>query len=206
MYHLIFDFDGVIGDTREATIQALMQHAAKPSRESALEDINQYFTSKPNHTRDHTLTDDELALKYKWTSEFGAAVAAHGFDLFEDFVREIESIDTPHKAVVSSGSQLYVLPALTRTKIHPTHILAFEDHHSKEEKIELICRDWHVEPSEVFYFTDTLADVYELQDMISPSKLIGVTWGFCTKEQLLKELDPEHILDTPTDLRAVLLH
>jgi phosphoserine phosphatase len=50
--------------------------------------------------------------------------------------------------------------------------LAFEDHHSKEEKIEQICRDRGVDVSEVYYFTDTKADVYELQDMIAKNKLI----------------------------------
>ena len=197
MPNLIFDFDGVIGNTTEAAILAHMQFNQQPTREAAIDTINHYCAHKPNHTRDHTLTETELADAYKWTAGFGQAMHEIGFELFNDFVNEIESIESHNKAVVSSGSQIYVLPALVKTNIAPTHILAFEDHHSKEEKIEIICKDWGVNLDEVHYFTDTLADIYELQNFIAKDKLIGVTWGFCTKEQLLTELLPEHILNNP---------
>jgi len=205
MQHLIFDFDGVIGDTWEAAIHAYMVYGSAQTREDAIAEMNAYFSKRHHHARNHTLDEEQLALEYKWASEFGAVMQQHGFSLFDAFVREIEAIDTPHKAVVSSGSQNYVLPALARTAINPTHILAFEDHHSKEEKIERICRDWHVEPNEVYYFTDTLADVYELRELLSPGKLIGVSWGFCSKAQLMTMLDEENILTTPADLSRVII-
>jgi phosphoglycolate phosphatase-like HAD superfamily hydrolase len=131
-------------------------------------------------------------------------VHKHGFQLFGDFVAEIEKLQDARIAVVSSGSQNYVLPALQKTNLNPTHILAFEDHHSKEEKIELVCRDWGIDVSEAYYFTDTLADIYELRDMIAPDKLIAVSWGYCTKEQLLTELPEENILSKPSDLTKVI--
>ncbi len=127
-----------------------------------------------------------------------------GYSLFEEFVRVVESIPTKYKAIVSSGSQVTVIPALSKTNINPTHILAYENHHSKEEKIEIIAKDWGVNTEEIFYFTDTLADVFELQSLISEDKLIGVTWGYCTKEELLRELIAECILDEPSDIHKVL--
>lgn len=203
--YLIFDFDGVIGDTYEASIAAHIRYGSRPTRAEAIAEMNEYFNKKPNHTRNHTMTEAELAATSKWTTEFGQIMHDIGFGLFADFVTAIEGIDTPYKAVVSSGSQNYVAPALAKTNINPTHILAFEDHHSKEEKIELVCREWGVAVSEVFYFTDSLADVYELEHFITPGKLIGVAWGFSGKENLLKELPPEYILDTPTDLTKVIV-
>ena len=125
------------------------------------------------------------------------------FGLFNDFVKEIEAIDTKYKAVVSSGSQQYVIPALSKTFIRPTHILAYENHHSKEEKIEIICQDWGCEVTDVYYFTDTLADVYELQNFLAPEKLIGVFWGYCGKDALLKALKEKHILNTAADLQIL---
>ena len=201
--YLIFDFDGVIGDTRKVSAQATSVVDGIPF-EDALKENLRYSSTKPNHIRDHTLTQDELKAGYDWTVAFGAQMARSDFDLFDDFVREIESINTPYKAIVSSGSQQYVLPAMARTDINPTHILAYENHHSKEEKIETICTDWGVTTKDVYYFTDTLADVYELQHMISKDKLIGVSWGYCAKEDLLKELTPEHILNLPSDIHKVL--
>lgn len=66
-----------------------------------------------------------------------------------------------------------------------------------------MCKEWGVRVDEVYYFTDSLADVYELEDMIAKDKLFGVTWGFCSRELLLKELRPEQILDTPSDFGAL---
>ena len=139
--YLIFDFDGVIGDTYEAAIAAHLAYGSRPDRASAIEEMEEYFSKKPNHTRSHTKTPEEMAATTKWTTEFGALMHAGGFGLFDEFVAEVEKLATPYKAIVSSGSQNYVAPALAATNINPTHILAFEDHHSKEEKIEQVCRD-----------------------------------------------------------------
>ena len=91
-----------------------------------------------------------------------------------------------------------------KTNIKPTHTLTFEDHHTKEQKIETICKDWEVPVESVYYFTDSLADVYELQNFIAPGKLIGVAWGFSGKENLLKELPPTSILNTFTEITTLL--
>jgi phosphoglycolate phosphatase-like HAD superfamily hydrolase len=197
--YLIFDFDGVIGDTWETCIATHLKRGSRDSRESAIEEMNDYFNRRPHHTKNHTLNTAELAKEYTWTTESGTIMHEIGFNLFDEFVDAVLQVSTPYKAVVSSGSTVYVVPAMNRTAINPTHILAFEDHHSKEEKIEAVCRDWNVATNQVYYFTDSLADVYELQYFISPEKLFGVAWGFSGKENLLRELKPQYILDTPED-------
>ncbi|MCA9361047.1 HAD hydrolase-like protein [Candidatus Kaiserbacteria bacterium] len=202
--YLIFDFDGVIGDTWETVILAHIKKGNRSNRQEAIAEMNSYFSKKPHHTKTHSLSETELANEYKWTSEFGSIMHEIGVTLFDDFVKEIELLPTKYKAVVSSGSQNYVSPALAKTNINPTHILAFEDHHSKEEKIQLVAKDWDAELSEIYYFTDTLADIYELRDIISTNRLIGVSWGFCSKEQLLTELAEENILNSPSELAVKL--
>lgn len=197
--YLIFDFDGVIGDTWECVIASHLKYGSQASRAEAITGMNLYFNSKPNHTRGHTKTPEQMAATTKWTSEFGSIMHELGFELFTEFVQIIERIPTSYKAIVSSGSQKYVVPALANTAIRPTHILAFEDHHSKEDKIEAICRDWAVDVAEVYYITDSLADVYELENFVTPGKLLGVAWGFSGKENLLRKLPSEYIVDTPTD-------
>lgn len=202
--YLIFDFDGVIGDTWDVFIDVLIRRRRFKTREEAISSMKKYFSSKPNHIRGHTLTDEEMQIEFDKTVKTGEMIDEHGFPLFTDFVAQIESINTHYKAIVSRGSQNYIIPKMSTTNINPTHILAFEDHHSKEKKIETICNDWNVSVKDVYYFTDSLADVYELQNMISKDKLIGVSWGFCTEEDLLKELLPEHILNIPSDIHKVL--
>lgn len=204
MHHLIFDFDGVIADTYEVAKFAHTEIRDKNKDSGVFVSLDQYSATKPNHSRNHILTTDEmLGLKSK-VNEFGHILKRQGFDLFDDFVDKIRDLGVQNQAVVSSGSQSYILPALEKTGLEFTHVLAFEDHHSKEEKIELICRDWEIEVTEVYYFTDTLADIYELRDILHPEKLIAVSWGYCTKEQLLTELSPENILNTASDLPKVL--
>lgn len=204
MNNLIFDFDGVLGDTWEAVIHGIVESGRETNKEAAINNAKTYSANRSFHANGHSLTDKELAAEYEWVSRFGKIVHEHGFGLFTEFVAAIETLSDSRIAVVSSGSQNYVLPALVKTNLKPTHILAFEDHHSKEDKIELICKDWGVGTDKVYYFTDTLADVFELQNMIAPDKLIGVTWGYCTKEQLLTELLPEYIIDDPKELQEIL--
>lgn len=202
MEHLIFDFDCVIGDTKDASARATAK-VDNVDVETAFQSNQKYAHNKPRHVRNHTLTDEEMSHIYNWTSQFGELMKASNFPLFSDFVDAIEKIETSHKAVVSSGSQKYVIPSLAKTKINPTHILAYEDHHSKEDKIETICKDWGVSIADVFYFTDTLADIYELKDMITPGKLIAVSWGYCKYDVLAKELPEKYILKTPQDIHKI---
>lgn len=201
--NLIFDFDGVLGDTWEVTAPAMVAIKMYPDLATAREGNLAYASKRPNHARGHSMTNEELARAYKKVSDFVHVMHQIGFPLFESFVSEINLIDEKRIAIVSSGSQNYVLPAMAATPLKPTHILAYENHHSKEEKIETICNDWGAEPEEVYYFTDTLADVYELRDMLKEEHLIGVAWGFCGSELLATELKPQYILKEPKDIHKL---
>jgi phosphoglycolate phosphatase-like HAD superfamily hydrolase len=203
MQHLIFDFDGVLGDTRDASAKATAL-VEQVDYETAFTNNGIYAHHKPSHVRNHNLSEEQMEAIRTWTALFGDYMKESDFGLFDEFIKQIELIDTKFKAVVSSGSEKYVIPALARTNINPTHILAFEAHHSKEEKIERICKEWGIAVSEVFYFTDTLADIYELRDMIIPGKLVAVSWGYCSYEELAHELDPAYILKKPEDIHNVL--
>jgi hypothetical protein len=138
--YLIFDFDGVIGDTWDTSIATHLEYKSEPNYEAAVAEMHRYFNTKPHHTRSHSLTPKELEEEYNWTAGFGAIMHKTGFPLFTEFVAEIEKIDTPFKAIVSSGSKNYVVPAIAKTNINPTHTLTFEDHHSKEEKLRAFAK------------------------------------------------------------------
>ena len=204
MYNVILDFDGVLANTWDAVRYGIVESGRANTLEAAADNMRKYAAKRPNHARNHTLNETELAAEYAWTSNFGKYVHQHGFQMFDGFVRELENLHTARIAIVSSGSENYVLPALSRTKLMPTHTLCFEAHHSKEEKIERICDDWSVAISDVYYVTDTLADIYELRDCISAKKLLGVSWGYCSREQIRTELPGTQILETPADLRRIL--
>ncbi|OGH91935.1 MAG: hypothetical protein A2534_00390 [Candidatus Magasanikbacteria bacterium RIFOXYD2_FULL_39_9] len=200
--YLIFDFDGVIGNTFEACAKAQMVIDNK-SKEEAVEAMTRYFSSKPNHAKGHSLTEIEMVAKLDWTRRFGEEMAKLEYSLFSKFNKEIKNIPNTKVAIISAGSGLYIRNRIEETGLNPSHVLTFEDHHSKEEKIEQVCKDWGVSMKDVYYFTDSKADVYELEDCLDRKKIIGCAWGYCGYD-LLRELLPENqVLKNPEDIHLL---
>jgi len=201
--NLIFDFDGVIGDSFESVIQALVAMGHEVDLDAAREHVLNYARTKPIHTRDHSLTPEALSDEYAWVGRLGEVMKAMNIPLFEAFVQEILRIPNARIAVVSSGSESYIKPAIGRTTLKPTHILGFENHHSKEEKIEIIAKDWNVSVDEVYYFTDTKADYFELENHLDRNKLFGCSWGYLGKEELLTVMQPAQVLENFVDIHRI---
>ncbi len=201
--YLIFDFDGVIGDTFEACVASQMTMDGDKSREEVIESMTKYFSNKPNHVKGHSLTEAEVAAKLDWTRRFGEAMAKINYPLFSDFNKELQRIPNTKIAIISAGSSLYIKNRIQETGLNPTHVLTYEDHHSKEEKIEQVCKEWGISMQDVYYFTDSKADVYELENCMDRKKIIGCAWGYCGYD-LLKELLPdEQILKVPQDVHRL---
>ena len=201
--YLIFDFDGVIGDTFEAAAQSRLAMGADENLTVARREVIEYASKKPIHTRDHTLTPEQLEQQHEWTKRFGTAMSKQNIRLFNEFVTEIIKIQNAKIAIVSSGSALYVEPGIKKSKLKPTHIFSYETHHSKEEKIEKICKDWGVALTDVYYFTDSKADVFELKDFIAKEKIIGCAWGYLGQKELETVLPKNQILENYSDIHAL---
>ena len=96
-------------------------------------------------------------------------------------------------AIVSSGSKLYVKDKADSSDLDFTHILTFEDNPLKEEKVEMMRRDWNVDIKDIHYFTDTKTDVIELKEMLG-DRIIGCSWGYNGYFGLLEVLPEEERL------------
>ncbi len=199
--YFIFDFDGVLGDTWKAAINA---HVAmgSPSKEEAENRMLKYFDRKPNHARDVQRTPEKIQSDLDFIRKFGKCVVDSEPQLFKDFIKEVKKHKNAKCAVVSSGSQAYVLPMLEGSGLKFSHILAYEDHASKEEKIEWVCKDWNVGVRDIHYFTDTKADVYELENLLDRSKIVGCAWGYHGFEKLREALPENQILKNFKDMHA----
>lgn len=201
--YLIFDFDGVIGDTFEASIDVRIKMGDSKTREEAIESSLQYFSRKPFHAKGHSMTDEQMEKTNAWTQRYGEEMVKINFSLFDEFVNLVKEIPDAKIAVISAGSGLYMRERSAKTGLNPTHILSFEDHHSKEEKIEQVCKDWGVKVKDVYYFTDSKADVYELEECMDRKKLIGCSWGYCGYEALRELLPEDQVLKEPKDLNLL---
>lgn len=199
--YLIFDFDGVLADTFEI-VSKVRAEVKNTSINNGKDEIRN-FLKNVNHGKNHTLSQDEIEAKKQGILELNKASLKYEFSLFDGFIEQIKQAELGYNlklAVVSSASKEFILdPALAKTDIEFTHILGIEDHHSKEEKIVQICKDWQINAKEVFYFTDTTGDVLELQNYLDPNKILGCSWGWHGGDELAKILPKHQILGNFAD-------
>ena len=73
-----------------------------------------------------------------------------------------------------------------------------------KKKLEQICKDWNIDISEAYYFTDTQTDVKELRDIMDPGKIIGCAWGYQGYDKLLEVLPASQILREFSDIHNVI--
>lgn len=200
--YFIFDFDGVLGDTWYASNKVKVDMGDMATIEEAIKKTIEHFDRKPKGGKE--LTPEILKRKNDWTADFGGRLAAENFPLFSKFISEVKRVKNAKCAVVSSGSTQYIIPALKKCGLKFTHVLGFEDHHSKEEKVRRVCLDWGVEPKETYYFTDTKADIYELENLIGRDRFVGCAWGWHGYEKLRELLPERHVLKEFGDIHRFL--
>lgn len=107
-------------------------------------------------------------------------------------------------AIVSSANIDYHLALIKQTGLEFTHILGFKDHYSKEEKVKTIAKDWGVSLNELYYFTDTKTDFWELENLLDKTKIIGCAWGFQGYEKMLEILPKEQVLKEFSDIHKII--
>lgn len=202
--YLIFDFDGVLADTYASHIQARFNIGSAKDIEDSKTLTSLYFDNKHDHGRDRPQSLEERKRSQEWILLFGKELKRLGFKMFDHFIKEVKKIPHTQIAIVSSGAREYVKERSLACGLNPTHVLTFEDHHSKEEKIELIANDWNVSVKDIYYITDSKADVYELVGFLDPKKILGVAWGYCGEKKLLEVLPENQILKAPEDIHKML--
>ncbi|MGB4833885.1 MAG: leucine--tRNA ligase, partial [Candidatus Moraniibacteriota bacterium] len=201
--YLIFDFDGVLGDTLKASLEARVRMGDARGIEEARTMMEKYFSAKPQHARGDHFTDELKAKYHDWSYRYAVEKAKIKYKLFDGFIREIQKIKNAKIAVVSAGYDLYSKGPLIESGLEYTHFLAGNHNHSKENKIERVCKAWKVDMKDVYYFTDTQADVYELEGLLDRKKIIGCSWGY-QGEKKLKELLPDNqVLKKFSDIHSI---
>lgn len=201
MKYLIFDFDGVLGDTLEPLVKINAKVDGTTETE-ALNKILSHYDKKTPHGKEKSLEELE-----KWSKLYGILgkeLHQHGYSLFDGFITEISKIKDLKLAIVSTANTTYTISVLKQTGLDFTHVLGFQDHHSKEEKVKMIAKDWEVDLNELYYFTDTKTDFWELEELIDPTKIIGCAWGWQGYDKLLEVLPASQILKEFSDIHLVL--
>ncbi len=198
--YLVFDFDGVIGDTKEATLKNYIAIGLATDAKTGEERINEWFDRKPEHMSQSEFTKEEREERIKHTKEFGTSLLQFKMGLFKDFVKEIKKLKNVKLAVVSAGSALYVKPLVKESGIKFSHVYTGEDSMKKGDSVLKVAKDWKIDPKEIYYFTDAISDYYELEHFINPKRIIGCAWGFLGEEKLKRLFAPTEILKNPKEI------
>jgi beta-phosphoglucomutase-like phosphatase (HAD superfamily) len=200
--YLIFDFDGVFARTAEdnARMHFLLNTYGTQSLEETIEITRSKF-SKTKHAKHDNLSHEELKKQLERIQYYGDAVNRIDNTIFTEFANNIANIPNTKLAVVSSGSNNNVIKNSKLIGLDFDLILCAEDSLYKDDKVQTVCDYWGVNPTDCFYFTDTVSDVLELQGLMGNSRIIGCTWGWSGKEELLRVLPSSQILEGYSDIQ-----
>jgi 8-oxo-dGTP pyrophosphatase MutT (NUDIX family)/phosphoserine phosphatase len=201
MHYLIFDFDGVLGDTLEPLVK-INAKVDGTAQEQARNKILSHYENKTPHGKEKSI--EEIQKWAKFYEILGKELHQEGYNLFEGFIEEIAKISDVRLAIVSSANTIHTKSIVNQTGLDFTHVLGFQDHHSKEEKVKIIAKDWGVDLNELYYFTDTKTDFWELEDLLDKTKIIGCTWGWQGYDKLREVLPTNQILKEFADIHLVL--
>jgi small GTP-binding protein len=198
--HLIFDFDGVIGDTEKAVIKSLQEKHNLSSADAKKWNIN-YFSSTQHSSRDE-VDEDNVKQSYQQRHNILIKHIASEGGLFDKFLDNILQIPDTRLAIVTSNYKSVVKDLLGEKAKKFDLILDLDDSLSKEVKIAKVCKKWKVDRSKVYYFTDTISDVIELREYMDARKIVGCSWGFLGKKLLLTVLPNKQILNDFDDING----
>jgi len=197
---LIFDFDGVIADTRDLIIKVGNTYAAETGRDPlSEEDINTYYEQGARALMaKRSFSILELARLLKRGSELFAAEAGS--------VKMVPGVGEAIRDASGSGTRVAVLTSNTEESVKRimgdfskelAGIFPEKDFFGKAAKLKKVIRSFGIDPADVLYIGD------EPRDMIAARKAgahpIGAAWGFGSKRSLISA-GAEKVLVRPEEI------
>jgi len=195
MRHLIFDFDGVLGDTL-----ILPKDVYQELHRKLGYGPETYHQNKTNGDHDAELirvsAANNLSLEYgaKPNSELIAAIF------------EYQTNHDCRLAIITNSTRKFVDDVLNQsnTKLEFDFILSLEDGLVKSEKFNEAARFWNLDVLDLYYFTDSLNEVKNYT-FLDSSKVFGCTWGgINTQAQMLEYMPQTRVLNSPNQLGLIL--
>jgi len=195
---IILDFDGVLGDTWEATFSTRMA-VSRMTKPEAIEH-ERSLLNKPYHAKDSENLQEKLADKEIWQKQYRNTFAQLRPQPFTDFIEALKRLNNVQFAIVSSSEKQLIEQVLKESGLEIPTILDYKHHYSKEEKVLEVCENWNIPASDAYYITDTVADVHELKHILPLDHIIGCGWGYSGAQALLKVLDEKNVLMAARDI------
>ncbi len=191
---LIFDFDGVIGNTFEASVQF----------------IAKYLKISPERARIILIKDGLKNRKdssiYRFVKNWYYKRLLSFFEkqtdlLFKDKIEDIERL-WPHnpKAILSRSDSRICRALLADKQDMFEFVLGRDKVKTKLEGLEIINLSSRFKLENCIFFTDSVGDYREMTKILKPEQIYVVTWGFQPKDFLEKYISDKRLLDNFADI------
>jgi KH-domain-like of EngA bacterial GTPase enzymes, C-terminal/Haloacid dehalogenase-like hydrolase len=209
--YLIFDFDGVIGDTLQE--YAKVVHETTEAEKSTAQIIKENIIEHHQKPQFDSWTNSQ---KEQWKQDlilWSDKIIELGFDCFPAVIQELLKIKSPKMAIVSGSSHNLLRYGIEKanaglgegfTPLHFDYMMGFEDGLSKVDRVLRICQDWNIDPLDIYFFTDTKTDVIELENTLDKDKIFGCAWGWHGYTRLKEVLPPDQILEEAFEIHRAI--
>ena len=197
---ILFDFDGVIGDSWDvafATVKTICPGITEEDHKKRFEgNINDVKHPEAFH-------NDDCNHDLDWFDIYVPKMK-EGTKLFPGLKELILDLEKEYTLIIISSTLSFPIEEFLKEHNFREHfdwVMGNDVHKSKVEKIKMVFEKYGVGSKDCIFITDTLGDMHEAEKMNVPS--IGVTWGFCTPETLQKG-NPLKLVDTPEELKSAI--
>jgi phosphoglycolate phosphatase len=191
---IIFDFDGVIADTFDISLEIAKQINPSLTREIYLD----MFMGNVYHKATSLFSEQDIV------NFFDQQKKAFSTDNFFDVRPQIEELSKRYKLYIVSGTvddSIKHFLKLGEFDGFFDKILGATTHRSKIARFNMILDEYHYSPDECIFVTDTVGDIVEATEV--GIKTIAVSWGY-HDEQLLLGAKPTAIAHTPDELSDII--
>jgi phosphoglycolate phosphatase-like HAD superfamily hydrolase len=202
--YLIFDFDGVILDSWEATLEAHYRLQTELTKAQIKDKLLNDRLVKPRYTSDKKYTPEQLKELMEFRKREYDIKAEVGLKLFRGFVGELKKLKNVKMAIVSTAYQPVLEQFAGEAGLNFDFIHGFSENFSKVKSIKRIAEDWGTPLNELYFFTDTIRDIIEVKNILNPNRIIGCGWGFHGYQRLKEVLPESQILQNFKDVHKVL--
>lgn len=204
---ILFDFDGTIADTLDSVVKIVNNHADNFGYNKVTkEDIPYLQGKKPKEILSYlgiSLFKLPLWIK-KIHSEINKEISNMVPTVnISPLLSELYTNDNFHLGILTSNTQENVKQFLYKNQLDFFDFINNgKSVFGKSHIINKIRKERQVNKSDVFYVCDEVRDIEAA--IKSGIQSIAVTWGYNTKDALLKE-NPNFLVDTPDELRNIII-
>ena len=188
MKKIVFDFDGVIVDTKGMVFDIFKQAYPKITMRNFLN----CFDTGINEDDGIGLGDGGEFVKYFFKEYNKQLGSRHLYSDIEKFLQNLA--EKAELFMITSNSEKVVKDFLRKNDLDVFRdVFGYETHLSKTEKFKILERKHSIQPEEAIFVTDTLADIREGQEV--GCQILAETFGYHDRERLERG-KPDWLVDS----------